>query len=163
MKKTNMPALKHYAEEHSAALHAFQLPKEKALFTTLPKEFNEAIEGQYRIVIVNGNEPVGFFILHATERVAEYTDQAQAMLFTSLSINQVEQGKGYAKQAMLLLKQFMESEFPYCREIVLAVNQKNIAAQQLYEKVGFQDTGKRKQGPIGEQRIMHLLLQQVLD
>ncbi|HDV4622716.1 TPA: GNAT family N-acetyltransferase, partial [Bacillus anthracis] len=29
-------------------------------------------------------------------------------------------------------------------------------AQNLYEKVGFQDKGLRRMGPIGQQIIMHL-------
>ena len=41
-------------------------------------------------------------------------------------------------------------------EVVLAVNEKNIPAQNLYEKVGFQDKGFRRMGPIGQQIIMHL-------
>lgn len=93
---------------------------------------------------------------HSTDRVKEYSDNPQAMLLTALSINQAKQGKGYAKQAMLLLKEFVTTEFPYCNEIVLAVNHKNIAAQQLYGKTGFHATGKRKIGPIGEQLIMSL-------
>ncbi len=78
------------------------------------------------------------------------------MLLTSLSVNHAHQGKGYAKQGMLLLKSFVKAEFPTCNEIVLAVNHKNVPAQKLYKKVGFKDTGKRKMGPIGEQLILSL-------
>ena len=80
------------------------------------------------------------------------------MLLTALSVNYAKQGKGYAKQAMLLLSDFVKSEFPDCDEIVLAVNHKNIPAQRLYSRVGFTDTGRRKNGPIGEQFILNLLL-----
>ncbi|MBT2719477.1 N-acetyltransferase, partial [Bacillus sp. ISL-57] len=93
---------------------------------------------------------------HSTERVKEYSDNPKAMLLTALSVNHAKQGKGYAKQGMLLLSDFVKSEFPNCDEIVLVVNHKNLPAQQLYLKVGFQDTGKRKIGPIGEQFIMNL-------
>ncbi|MGJ8602122.1 MULTISPECIES: hypothetical protein [Shouchella] len=55
-----------------------------------------------------------------------------------------------------MLKEFVTTEFPHCKEFVLEVNHKNIAAQQLYGKTGFQDTGKRKSGPIGELLIMSL-------
>lgn len=57
---------------------------------------------------------------------------------------------------MLLLRDFVKSEFPSCDEIVLAVNHKNFPAQKLYAKVGFKDTGRRKIGPIGEQFILSL-------
>ncbi|WP_078596448.1 GNAT family N-acetyltransferase [Evansella clarkii] len=158
MNKTTSLELSHFKEEHLDILNSFELPEEQAQFTALPDKYKEVNEGQHRIVILNGPEPVGFFLLHTTERVKEYSDNPKAMLLTSLSVNQIEQGKGYAKQAMLLLKKFAEAEFPDCNEIVLAVNHKNIAAQKLYLKVGFEDTGKRKIGPIGEQFIMNLWL-----
>ena len=115
-------------------------------------------EGQHRIVIVHNEKPVGFFVLHKTYRVKAYSSNPQAMLLTALSINRIHQGKGYAKEAMVLLKAFMNEEFPYCNEVVLAVNLKNTSARQLYEKAGFHDTGRRKMGPSGEQAVMALRL-----
>ncbi|WP_067726427.1 GNAT family N-acetyltransferase [Oceanobacillus damuensis] len=158
MGKMDSIELKHFSNEHMDLLSSFQLPEEQGKFTSLPINFIEVTEGQHRIVILNDNEPVGFFLLHSTDRVKEYSDNQNAMLLTSLSINHAKQGKGYAKQAMDILKKFVSDDFPNCNEIVLAVNHKNIAAQKLYEKVGFQDTGRRKTGPVGEQFIMNLML-----
>ena len=149
--------LVHYAEEYRKVLLDFYLPKGQEQFTALPQHLIDTVkEGQYPIVILHKQEPVGFFLLHSTQRVKDYTDHAHAMLLTALSVDQKQQGKGYAKQGMLLLKEFLRKEFPGCREIVLAVNHRNVAAQRLYEKVGFHDTGRRKIGPIGEQWIMAL-------
>lgn len=153
-----MVKLKHITDEYVEALHSFDLPDEQAKFTALPSKVLEEKKEEYRIVILDDNEPVGFFILHKTERVKQYSDNPNAMLLTALSINHAKQGRGYAKQAMLQLRDFVEYEFPYCDEIVLAVNHKNTPAQRLYEKVGFIDTGKRRNGPVGEQFIMNLLL-----
>lgn len=36
------------------------------------------------------------------------------------------------------------------------MNERNIPAQNLYAKVGFQDKGFRRMGPIYQQIIMHL-------
>ncbi|MFS0687806.1 GNAT family protein [Sporosarcina sp. 179-K 8C2 HS] len=148
--------LKHFLSEHSEGLNSFELPEEQAQFTSLPNKFFEVTEGQNRIVILSENEPVGFFLLHSTERIKEYSNNPNAILLTS--VNQAKQGKGYAKQAMLLLSDFVKSEFPNCDEIVLAVNHRNIPAKRLYSSVGFKDTGQRKIGPIGEQFIMSLPL-----
>ncbi|WP_010096883.1 GNAT family N-acetyltransferase [Ornithinibacillus scapharcae] len=158
MPNTDVVELKHFTEEHTQQLCTFELPMEQGQFTSLPKNYLEITEGQHRIVIVHHLVPVGFFLLHATERVKEYTDNPNAMLLTSLSINHKEQGKGYARHAMNILRRFVLEEFPNCNEIILAVNHKNIAAQRLYAKVGFQDTGKRKMGPIGEQFILNFML-----
>lgn len=122
----------------------------------MPNKFKEPVEGEFRIVILAGEVPVGFFLLHSTKRVKEYSTNPVAMLLTSFSINYAEQGEGYAKQAMILLENLIVTEFPHCNEIVLAVNHKNTSAQKLYRKGGFHDTKKRKNGPIGEQLIMSL-------
>lgn len=158
MQETALLELKHFRKEHVEQLRSFQLPEVQEQFTSLPINYMEEIEGQHRVVITYDNRPVGFFILHTTDRVKEYTVNPNAMLLTSLSINHSEQGKGYAKQAMGLLRKFVLDEFPASNEIVLVVNHKNNPAQKLYEKVGFQDTGQRKIGPIGEQYIMNLIL-----
>ncbi|MGG1660316.1 GNAT family N-acetyltransferase [Brevibacillus sp. NRS-1366] len=151
-------ALTHFSQNHVAVLRTFELPDEQSQFTSLPHRVWEVTEGQHPIVITSECEPVGFFLLHATDRVKEYSPN-KAMLLTSFSINHAKQGKGFAKQGMLLLREFVKTEFPTCDEIVLAVNHKNIPAQRLYERVGFVDTGRRKMGPKGEQYIMSLPLQ----
>jgi RimJ/RimL family protein N-acetyltransferase len=150
--------LKHFSNEYLEVLNSFELPEDQTQFTALPSKILEVTEGQHRIVILSENEPVGFFLLHSTKRVKEYSDNPNAMLLTALSVNHEKQGKGYAKQGMLLLTDFVKSEFPNCDEIVLAVNHKNIPAQRLYSRVGFKDTGRRKIGRIGEQFIMSLSL-----
>ena len=55
-----------------------------------------------------------------------------------------------------MLTPFIKSAFPMYNEIVLAVNHKNAPAEELYKKVGFVDTAKRIEGPLGEQLIMSL-------
>ncbi|WP_432776086.1 GNAT family N-acetyltransferase [Brevibacillus gelatini] len=150
--------LTQYSIEHLPGLSLFELPKEQEQFTSLPVNTLAVTEGQYPIVIVSEKEPVGFFLLHSTERVKEYSANPDAMLLTSFSINHAQQGKGYAKQGLLLLPEFIRNEFPACTEIVLAVNHKNIPAQRLYEAVGFEDTGRRKMGPLGEQFVYCLPL-----
>lgn len=135
------------------------MPAEKAQYTAFPAAILETlIDGQYPIVILSDDEPVGFFLLQSTDRVKEFTDNPNALLLTALSIDNAKQGKGFAKKAMTLLKYFVTQEFPEYDEIILAVNHKNIPAQSLYEKVGFSDTGKRKIGKIGEQFIFNTFI-----
>ncbi|WP_371932586.1 GNAT family N-acetyltransferase [Bacillus carboniphilus] len=149
--------LKQYNEKYLEQLLTFHLPPEQLKFTSLPIDrLNELKEGQYPIVILKDDDVVGFFLLNSHQRVQEYTNNQKAMLLTALSINQSEQGKGYAKEAMLQLKSFVKKKFTICNEIILAVNHKNLAAQQLYLSVGFVDEGRKKMGPIGEQYIMQL-------
>ncbi|MBO8173308.1 MAG: GNAT family N-acetyltransferase [Bacillaceae bacterium] len=152
--------LKRYEKKYFKILKNFTLPAEQEQFTALPiellRENLEEKHDQHGIVILSDHEPVGFFVLHSSDRVKEYTDNPNAMLLAALSINYSQQGKGFAQKGMKQLKSFIKKEFPACNEVVLAVNHKNIPAQQLYKKVGFKDTGRRKIGKIGEQLILSL-------
>ena len=127
-------------------------PEEQEQFTALPIHSLEMTHERHPIVILINNEPVGFFVLHSSDRVKEYSDNPKAMLLTSFSINHSHQGKGFAKRGMQQIEDFVKRKFPACDEIVLAVNKRNIAAQKLYEKVGYKDTGRRKMGKIGENK-----------
>ncbi len=146
MEKGGSIELKHFSEEHSAALLEFELPEEQHRFTALPKEVLKRTDGQFPIVILSEGEPVGFFILHATERVKDYSDNPDAMLLTALSVDRKHQGKGFAKEGMLKLPEFVAKKFTHCHEVVLVVNVKNTAAQYLYLKPDLPTQGKEKRG-----------------
>ncbi|PIC62651.1 GNAT family N-acetyltransferase [Sporosarcina sp. P13] len=151
--------LEKYKPEFLKALKEFELPTEKAQYTAFPAVILEKLtDDQYPIVILSNDEPVGFFLLQSTDRVKEFTDNPRALLLTALSIDNSKQGKGFAKEAMNLIKQFVNQEFSEYDEIILAVNHKNIPAQNLYKRVGFSDTGKRKIGKIGEQFIFNTFI-----
>ncbi|WP_134701059.1 GNAT family N-acetyltransferase [Ammoniphilus sp. YIM 78166] len=154
MNKISTVRLERYRLSHLKQLTAFTLPDEQEPFTALPSTvLPEEAEGRHPIVIVNEGAPVGFFILHTSERVKEYTEHPRALLLTAFSIDYKQQGKGFAKLAMQQIPAFVAQELPGYDEVVLAVNHKNLPAQQLYQKVGFHDTGRRKMGAIGEQYI----------
>ncbi|MFD3449479.1 GNAT family N-acetyltransferase [Microbacteriaceae bacterium 4G12] len=156
MEKDGLIELVYFSEEHLTILNDFELPEEQSQFTALPKEILNVTDGQHPIVILSEGIPVGFFMLHATDRVKNYSNNPNAMLLAALSIDHRQQRKGYAARGMLALSTFIKKEFQLCDEVVLAVNQKNIPAQNLYFKVGFTDTGERRMGPIGEQMVMGL-------
>jgi RimJ/RimL family protein N-acetyltransferase len=150
-----------YRFEHDAVLQAFYLPKEQEKFTTLPTEVIDlSIQDErcYPVVILSRDTPVGFFVLHDSKDIQAITNNPNAMLFGSFSINYIHQGKGYAKKALHLLPEFIMKHFPNINEIVLAVNEKNVAARQLYKKSGFEDKGLRRLGKIGMQLILHYSL-----
>ncbi|MCM3596006.1 GNAT family N-acetyltransferase [Metabacillus idriensis] len=151
-----MTELQLYKPEYFNLVNEFHLPAEQLQFTAQPSEMLEVTEERHPVVILSENEPVGFFVLHSSDRVQEYTENPVAMLLTAFSINHVHQGKGYAVQGLNELKVFVNQSFPACNEVVLAVNKRNIPAQKLYQKAGFTDTGRRKNGRIGEQLILSL-------
>ncbi|TCP29713.1 acetyltransferase (GNAT) family protein [Scopulibacillus darangshiensis] len=153
-----------YIPKYDKALNEFSLPNEQVRFTALPKEMIQMAKSDKTrnpVVILANRVPVGFFVLQSGERVSEYTDNPNALLLIAFSINHNEQGKGYAKSALQQVPALVKRYFPTVNEVVLAVNEKNIPAQKLYEKCGFIDEGRRKMGNIGWQMILSFSLKHV--
>ncbi len=139
----------------------YVLSEEQLQFTGTPKECVELSEvdaDRHSILAIENSNLVTFFVLHENEGVKPYSENPNAMLLRAFSTNYYHQGKGYAKQSLLLLPEFVRKEYPHISEIVLAVNVKNIAAQSLYKKCGYIDEGVRKMGKKGELIIMSFYL-----
>lgn len=151
-----------YGDEHGEQfkdqLLGFQLPAEQAQFTGLPEETLQDIQedaGKDGVVIAHGERAVGFFILHTGEGISNFfPDYAGAVLLRAFLMDYACQGRGFAKAAMALLPDFVRCHYPEARQIVLAVNERNTAASQLYLRAGFQDHGLRRSGSKGPQLIL---------
>jgi RimJ/RimL family protein N-acetyltransferase len=157
MKMGNV-ALTFFDEIHREALNAFNLAENQKKFTAMPSDALKVCEedpGRTPVVIMVSGRPAGFFVLHLGENIRDFTANPNAMVIRALSINQKEQGKGYAKEAMLQLPAFVSTHFSEINELILAVNFKNESAKKLYEKAGFQDRGQIKHGPVGPQYVLH--------
>lgn len=151
-------ALTFFDEIHREALNAFDLDDGQKKFTAMPSDALKICEedpGRTPVVITASTTTVGFFVLHVGENIRNFTSNPNAMVIRALSINQSEQGKGYAKEAMLQLPAFVSTHFPEINELILAVNFKNEPAKNLYEKAGFQDRGQIMHGPVGPQYVLH--------
>ena len=109
----------------------------------------------FPITIFCDGKAVGFFVLDFGEDKFDLTDNQNSTLLRSLSINPQLQGQGIGKYAMILIDDFVEKNFKDCNEIVLAVNQNNISAYELYLKVGYQYDGKTRIGRSGPQYLMY--------
>ena len=65
-------------DAHWPVLETFSLPLDQEKYTTLPTDLDSQLpDGVYPVVITT-DEPVGFFLLHDTERVASYTEARDA-------------------------------------------------------------------------------------
>ncbi|WP_456267883.1 GNAT family N-acetyltransferase [Kushneria sp. AK178] len=152
-------SLRSCEEQDTPALKAFSLPEEQARYTSLPATFLDHTKRYPRdrfMVILEGARPVGFFVLkHDPTGLGPYVEN-ETLVLSALSINAGDQGKGHAKRGMRLLKGYVESAFPGIKSVVLGVNVNNPAAQSLYEKTGFEDTGRTVTGAMGEQKVFKL-------
>ena len=147
-----------HEEKYKQQLLDFRLPAEQAEFTGLPEEtLQDACEdhGKMGVIIARDNRAVGFFVLHAGEGIADFfQDYFGAVLLRAFLMDHASQGQGFAKAAMALLPEFVRVHYPEAQQIVLAVNERNLPAAQLYSRAGFQDHGLRRTGSKGNQLIL---------
>ncbi|MFC3160879.1 Acetyltransferase (GNAT) family protein [Chryseobacterium arachidis] len=109
---------------------------------------------EFAVTIFFDEKPAGFFTLDFGEDKFDLTDNPNSALLRSLSINPELQGKGIGNAAMMQVDDFVRKNFSDCEEIVLAVNQNNILAYELYLKVGYHYEGKTRIGRSGPQYLM---------
>lgn len=98
---------------------------------------------KHPILILKGEELVGFFILQRGIGVSDITDNPNAILFKAHSIDFNYQREGYAKKSLELLSDYVLYHYPLVNEIVLTVSIDNISGQMLYVRSGFSNTYKR--------------------
>ncbi|GAB3252978.1 GNAT family N-acetyltransferase [Chitinimonas naiadis] len=79
---------------------------------------------------------------------------ADAVVISGLRIDQAWQGRGMGVKALRLLPVWLQRQWPDAMQIVLSVDEENVAGIRAYEKAGWVDTGVRLQGRIGWVRQM---------
>ncbi len=131
-----------------------QLQYTSSALNALKRIAERCTGSEFPVTIFNNGEPGGFFTLDFGEDKMDLTDNRNSVLLRSLSINPEMQGKGIGKAAMIRLDDFVRENFRDCHEIVLAVNQNNISAYELYLKVGYRYEGKTRMGRSGPQYLM---------
>lgn len=151
--------LEGYRPEHFEELINYELTESQLTFTSHPKDALLACEkdkGRHPIVILEKGQPAGFLVLYQGEELPSYTDNPNAILLRAYSVAVPFQGKGIAGKSLELLTDYVEGNFPHVDEVVLAVNVRNQAAQRVYLRAGFEDSGRRVIGRMGEQYVYGL-------
>lgn len=156
-----MTELKFYQPEDLSELD-YVLDDIQSQYTAAAKQSLEKIEERnqrgdffaYPVTIFYQEKIAGFFVLDFGEDKFDLTENADSVLLRSLSINPDFQGKGIGKSAMTEADHFIRKHFTDCNEIVLAVNEKNIHAFQLYNETGYEFEGKTREGRSGTQLLM---------
>lgn len=120
--------------------------------------FDDLQNSQYRhwehaFAIVVSQKTVGFFILREKQALPDWAPRGTVTLH-SFRISRACQGKGYGRASVGLAISWVRQNLPDVRQLMLAVNTRNVAAKSLYLRTGFVDTGKVFLGPIGDQNIL---------
>ncbi|CAD7801099.1 hypothetical protein CHRY9390_00728 [Chryseobacterium aquaeductus] len=156
-----MTELKFYRPEDLSELD-YVLDEIQSQFTATAKQTLVKIEDRnqsgdffaYPITIFHDEKVAGFFVLDFGNDKFEFTENPHSVLLRSLSVNPDFQRLGIGKSAMTEVDHFIREHFSECNEIVLAVNEKNISAFQLYLRTGYMSDGKMREGRCGPQFLM---------
>ncbi|AZA79373.1 GNAT family N-acetyltransferase [Chryseobacterium sp. G0186] len=149
-----------FFKEEELAKVSYSLDENQLRFTATAEQALENIKKRadndaFPITILEDDIPVGFFVLDFGKDKFELTDNENAVLVRSLSVNPEIQGKGVGKIAMMQVDDFVKKNFKDCNEIVLAVNQQNDLAYHIYLKAGYIYDGKTRMGRSGPQYLMY--------
>lgn len=137
----------------------YSLPSDQLEFTGLPQDIIERDAqnpDKHLIVIKARDEVAGFFELDESDDRKLYSNNPKALLLRGYSVNPKYQGRGIATGSIYALPDFIRKHFPGFNEVVLGVNARNVPAQRVYQKAGFEDTGRRLMRSRGEQIVMCL-------
>lgn len=154
-------SLVEYTQTFETQIKNYYLSESQLEFTGKPInkiENRDLFPDPIHTLILCNEKVVGYFALEGGEKLSRYSNNQAAKLLTSFSISHDEQGKGYAKKALSLLKVHIQQSYQEIDEIVLGVNKRNTPAYSLYIKSGFDDRNEVYYGKKGPQHILHLSL-----
>ena len=127
------------------------------LADTLPAA--EADPDREPVAILEGDEPVGFFVLHRGPAAGELAPAPRDVLLRAFVVDAAAQGRGIATRALARLPGYVGARLPGARRIVLSVNVRNPVAIRTYARAGFADTGELyRGGASGPQHVFELWL-----
>lgn len=124
-----------------------------AVFDGLQNSLHPDLEHAFAIVV--SKMTVGFFILREKQAMPDWAPRGVVTLH-SFRISRACQGKGYGKAGAGLAISWVRQNRPDVRQLMLAVNARNVLAKSVYLRVGFVDTGEVFQGPVGDQHILNV-------
>lgn len=135
----------------------YELPSDQLEFSGMPQDIIDRDKDnplKHFVIIHARNETAGFLELDESDDRKKYSNNPHSLLLRGFSVNPKFQGRGIATGSIYALSDFIRAEFPAIDEIVLGVNARNKPAKRLFEKAGFEDTGRRFMRTSGEQIVM---------
>lgn len=151
-----------YRDEFIHELSKFTLGTHQKDFTVVPTDvLEEALKNNFSLpfaVFSNDDHLVGFFILESYYQYEGFSTPYNSVFVRALSINESLQGKGYGKKLVLAIPNIAKKYISTTTHLYLVVDYKNIIALNLYERAGFIHVASKPDGPIGEERLYYLNL-----
>ena len=159
-----MITLQHFHNDHLSDLD-YELDEVQRNFTSSAAQALERISERnskndflaFPITILKDEKAVGFFVLDFGNDKLDLIKNSKSVLIRSLSVNPSLQGNGIGFTAMEIIPEFIKiHDFPETKEIVLAVNNKNVGAYKMYLKAGYTDSGVQRPWKDGFQHFLFI-------
>jgi RimJ/RimL family protein N-acetyltransferase len=104
---------------------------------------------------VDAVEIVGIGVLQADGGGAEvWPSQESHVVLRGFSVDSRFQGRGVGAAATAAAVDLAQRAFPSASHLVLTVHVDNVAGQRVYERSGFEPTGRTVVGRAGEEHVM---------
>lgn len=136
-----------YNDNHYDKVPSYQMDDSQLQFTKSPQEnIKLAAQNKNRHCILGLTEDDNlavFFVLHEHSEFTKYfsTPDESTIFVRSLSTDKRYLRQGYAKQSLQQLNHYLSEHMPHINHITLLVDIPNRIAYELYNKLGFVDTG----------------------
>ncbi|MCH4985869.1 GNAT family N-acetyltransferase [Macrococcoides goetzii] len=131
-----------YTHHNKDLLEQFELTDEQLRFVKSPEvNVSVAKKDSNRTPIFGLNDEgkaVVFFVLHEHSEFESQFKVDNSIYIRSFSTDHRHLRKGYAKQALIALPEFIMSHFPHIKYITLLVDVPNSVAHDMYLKLGFE-------------------------
>jgi len=149
-------AIEKMTSQHVGDVIALGVGEDQQPFVGAIDDILAIINAQIRPhVILVDHQVIGFFLIDTVYAQSNDFATRQSLGLRKFFIDKHHQGKGYAKQTLLRLPEYLTAAFPNHGDVFLTVNCKNDNAKSLYLKSGFQDTNTLYHGgPSGPQHVM---------
>ncbi|MEE1675565.1 GNAT family N-acetyltransferase [Agarivorans aestuarii] len=147
--------LQPFAEHYFEQVLALQVaPEQQNYVKSIADILQQLSEQQSAHLMMVDKLLVGFFVIDQHYPYKQDLALNKAVLLRSFFVDQRHQGNGYGYQAGMLLKDYVSQLISDSDLLGLTVNCRNHAAQALYKKCGFIDSGVLyRGGPAGPQHI----------
>jgi ribosomal protein S18 acetylase RimI-like enzyme len=109
------------------------------------------------LAIRAGDDIVGWVLLKRGASAPDWVP-AGAAVVSGLRIDHRQQGRGIGALALLQLARWVGSHWPEAAQLMLRVDEGNVAGIRAYEKAGWREVGERRVGRVGVERTMTLAL-----
>jgi GNAT superfamily N-acetyltransferase len=103
--------------------------------------------------IMQGATALGLVVLREGPARPSWAS-ADAITLHSFRISLPFQGRGHGTRALGLARQWVATERPEIRRLMLTVSAENSKADALYRRCGFHPTGVIFQGRVGRERVL---------